>query len=75
MREMKAMGGWGVVCTENIEISDDADISPYPALHLGHDRDIVRQAGMVARVMSAIGIEQARGTCGSGTRTFRSVFG
>ena len=47
MREMKAMGGWGVVCTENIEISDDADISPYPALHLGHDRDISRQAGMV----------------------------
>ena len=50
MREMKAMGGWGVVCTENIEISDDADISPYPALHLGHDRDIVRQAGMVELV-------------------------
>ncbi len=50
MREMKAMGGWGVVCTENIEISDDADISPYPALHLGHDRDILRQAGMVELV-------------------------
>lgn len=47
MREMKAMGGWGVVCTENIEISDDADISRYPALHLGHDRDMSRQAVMV----------------------------
>jgi dimethylamine/trimethylamine dehydrogenase len=47
MREMKAMGGWGVVCTENIEISEDADISPYPALHLGRDGDIARQAGMV----------------------------
>lgn len=47
MREIKAMGGWGVVCTENNEISDDADISRYPALHLGNDRDMSRQAGMV----------------------------
>jgi dimethylamine/trimethylamine dehydrogenase len=47
MREMKAMGGWGVVCTENIEISEDADISPYPALHLGRDGDVARQANMV----------------------------
>jgi dimethylamine/trimethylamine dehydrogenase len=46
MREMKAMGGWGVVCTENIEISDDADISPYPALHFSRDSDIPRQARM-----------------------------
>jgi dimethylamine/trimethylamine dehydrogenase len=46
MREMKAMGGWGVVCTENIEISLDADISPYPALRLGSDGDIARQARM-----------------------------
>ena len=50
MREMKAMGGWGVVCTENIEISEDADISPYPALHLGRDGDIARQACMVELV-------------------------
>jgi dimethylamine/trimethylamine dehydrogenase len=46
MRKMKAMGGWGVVCTENIEISEDADISPYPALRLGSDGDIARQARM-----------------------------
>jgi dimethylamine/trimethylamine dehydrogenase len=46
MREMKAMGGWGVVCTENIEISDDADISPYPALHFSRDSDIPLQARM-----------------------------
>ena len=46
MREMKAMGGWGVVCTENIEISDNADISPYPALHFSRDSDIPRQARM-----------------------------
>ena len=26
MREMNATGGWGVVCTENIEISEGADI-------------------------------------------------
>ena len=46
MREMKAMGGWGVVCTENIEISDDADISPYPALRFSRDSDVARQARM-----------------------------
>ena len=46
MREMKAMGGWGVVCTENIEISDDAEISPYPALRFSSDGDIARQARM-----------------------------
>lgn len=46
MREMKAMGGWGVVCTENIEISEDADISPYPALRFSSDADIARQARM-----------------------------
>lgn len=47
MREIKAMGCLGVVCTENIEISQDADISPYPALRFSCDVDISCQARMV----------------------------
>ena len=46
MREMKALGGWGVVCIENIKISNDAEISPYPALRFSSDGDIARQARM-----------------------------
>ena len=74
MREMKAMGGWGVVCTENIEISADADISPYPALRFSNDDDIVRQARMadlVHRHGALAGAELAHMGLYSANRTSR----
>ena len=50
MREMKAEGGWGVVCTENTEISSLGEILPFPSLHLWCDADIPLQARMVEMV-------------------------
>lgn len=67
MREMKAMGGWGVVCTENIEISQDADISTYPALRFSSDADIAREARMVDLV-------HKHGACRGRTGAYGALF-
>ena len=40
MRGMKAEGGWGVVCTEEVEIHHSSDISPYFEGRLWDDDDI-----------------------------------
>ncbi len=44
MRGVKAEGGWGVVCTENVEISSSGEILPFPSLHLWSDADVAVQA-------------------------------
>ena len=40
MRGVKAEGGWGVVCTEEIEISPFSEIAPYLEGRLWDERDI-----------------------------------
>ncbi|MBI3957803.1 MAG: FAD-dependent oxidoreductase [Chloroflexi bacterium] len=40
MRGMKAEGGWGVVCTEEVEIHHTSDIAPYIEGRLWADEDI-----------------------------------
>ena len=50
MREMKAEGGWAVVCTENLMIDPWSDISPFPAMRLWDDDDIPAQEVMVEAV-------------------------
>lgn len=50
MRGMKAEGGWGVVCTENAEISSSSEILPFPSVHLWADADVGVQARMVEAV-------------------------
>jgi dimethylamine/trimethylamine dehydrogenase len=50
MRGMKAEGGWGVVCTENAEISSSSEIMPFPSVHLWADADVAVQARMVEAV-------------------------
>jgi dimethylamine/trimethylamine dehydrogenase len=40
MRGIKAEGGWGVVCTEQVEIHFSADVSPYVELRLWDDEDL-----------------------------------
>ena len=40
MRGMKAEGGWGVVCTEEVEIHHTSDLSPYFEGRLWDDADI-----------------------------------
>lgn len=49
MREVKAEGGWGVICTEIIEICNTTELHPFPSLHLWRDQDIKIQARMVDR--------------------------
>ena len=40
MRASKAEGGWGVVCTEEVEIHHTSDVSPYVEGRLWDDADI-----------------------------------
>ncbi len=40
MRGMKAEGGWGVVCTEEVEIHHTSDLMPYVEGRLWSDQDI-----------------------------------
>jgi len=40
MRQVKAEGGWAVVCTEQVEIHPSSDITPYIELRLWDDGDM-----------------------------------
>jgi dimethylamine/trimethylamine dehydrogenase len=50
MREMKAAGGWGVVCTEEVEIHHTTDLMPNVEGRLWDDRDIPPMRKMVEAV-------------------------
>ena len=50
MREVKAEGGWAVVCTEYCSIHPTSDDSPYPYATLWDDDDVKAQALMVEKV-------------------------
>lgn len=50
MRGIKAEGGWGVVCTEEVEIHHSSDISPYFEGRLWDDADIPALALMADTV-------------------------
>ncbi len=50
MREMKAEGGWGVVCTEYCSIHPTSDDEPLPSSSLWDDQDVRAQAEMVDAV-------------------------
>jgi hypothetical protein len=50
MRGMKAAGGWGVVCTEEVEIHHSSDLSPYLEGRLWDDDDIPALALMAEAV-------------------------
>ncbi|RAR99188.1 FAD-dependent oxidoreductase [Ensifer adhaerens] len=62
MRAVKAEGGWGVVCTEECEISPLSEFSPYIEARLWEDRDVpalARMADAVHQHGSLAGIELA----------------
>jgi dimethylamine/trimethylamine dehydrogenase len=62
MRGMKAEGGWGVVCTEEVEIHHSSDLSPNIEGRLWDDEDIPAMQLMVDAVHehgSLAGIELA----------------
>jgi dimethylamine/trimethylamine dehydrogenase len=46
MREMKAEGGWGVVCTKTAEIAPDTEFWPFPSLHAWSDDDLYNLSRM-----------------------------
>ena len=50
MRGVKAEGGWGVVCTEEVEIHHSSDLSPYFEGRLWSDDDIPALALMAEAV-------------------------
>ena len=50
MREVKAEGGWAVVCTEYCSIHPTSDDSPFPYATLWDDEDVKAQALMVEKV-------------------------
>lgn len=50
MRSVKAEGGWGVVCTEEVEIHHSSDLSPYFEGRLWDDDDIPALALMAESV-------------------------
>lgn len=50
MRGVKAEGGWGVVCTEEVEIHPNSDLSPYFEGRLWSDDDIPPLALMAEAV-------------------------
>ncbi|GIK96733.1 MAG: NADH:flavin oxidoreductase [Alphaproteobacteria bacterium] len=50
MREVKAEGGWGVVCTEYCSIHPTADDSPFPYASLWDEDDVRCQALMADKV-------------------------
>jgi len=52
MRETKAEGGWGVVCTEEVEIHPTSEFAPYIEGRLWDDRDIPAMAHMVEGIHS-----------------------
>ncbi len=53
MRGIKAEGGWGVVCTEEVEIHHSSDLSPYFEGRLWSDDDIPGLALMAEAVHAA----------------------
>ena len=50
MREVKAEGGWAVICTEECEIHPSGDVSPYVEARLWDDHDIPALQLMCERV-------------------------
>lgn len=50
MRAIKAEGGWGVVCTEEVEIHHTSDLSPYFEGRLWGEEDMPGLARMAERV-------------------------
>jgi dimethylamine/trimethylamine dehydrogenase len=50
MRETKAEGGWGVVCTEYCSIHPSSDDSPLPSHSIWDEKDIRSHARMVENV-------------------------
>jgi dimethylamine/trimethylamine dehydrogenase len=50
MRQVKAEGGWAVVCTEQVEIHPTSDIGPFIELRLWDDQDMPALAKIAEKI-------------------------
>ena len=50
LRAIKAEGGWGTVCTEQVEIHYTSEITPFIELRIWDDRDVA----LLARITRAV---------------------
>ena len=76
MREIKAEGGWGVVCTEEVEIHHSSDVSPYFEGRLWEEADVPALALMaeaVHRHGALAGIELVHNGLDASNLTSRSA--
>jgi dimethylamine/trimethylamine dehydrogenase len=76
MREAKAEGGWGVVCTEYCSIHPSSDDTPYPYAALWDEEDVRGQALMteaVHRHGSLAGVELWYGGMSTANRFSREI--
>ena len=76
MRGIKAEGGWGVVCTEEAEISHTSELASYIEARLWDDADIPALAKMVDKVHahgSLAGIEPAHLGTGAANNYSREI--
>ena len=76
MRESKAEGGWGVICTEYCSIHPSSDDNPWPYVTLWDDEDVRAQALMteaVHRHGSLAGVELWYGGMSSANRLSREA--
>jgi dimethylamine/trimethylamine dehydrogenase len=76
LREVKAEGGWGTVCTEYCSIHPSSDNDPHPSASLWDDSDIERHALMVDKVHAQgalAGVELWYGGPGSANHYSREV--
>jgi dimethylamine/trimethylamine dehydrogenase len=76
MRGVKAEGGWGVVCTEEVEISPLSEISPHLEGRLWDDRDLPALELMVGACHehgALAGIELAFNGYATPNRTSREI--
>jgi len=55
LRAIKAEGGWGVVCTEQVEIHHTSEIAPYIELRIWDDKDLP----VLSRITNAVHIHGA----------------
>jgi dimethylamine/trimethylamine dehydrogenase len=50
MRQVKAEGGWAVVCTEQVEIHPSSDITPFIELRIWDDQDVPALARICEKI-------------------------
>jgi 2,4-dienoyl-CoA reductase-like NADH-dependent reductase (Old Yellow Enzyme family) len=58
MRQVKAEGGWAVVCTEQVEIHPTSDIGPFIELRLWDDQDLPALTRISEKIHEGGGVDQ-----------------